>query len=180
MKWIELKLLEENNALDKAIGKCKKTIDENSESISTWVEAIYIFHEILTGTNYPTVKMPELAKLLFETFQISKAKFSEDPEYLFFLGKIMWIAPWYFGQDSDKLALTFQEKAMSIDPKNELYRWAYLLSCNKNEETQLANKILSENGETIKWLKSKGFQGEYVLEHLRESNERFVQNTIKN
>lgn len=180
MKWKELKILEENDDLDQAIEIFKSAIHHKPDSVSTWIEAIYVFHEILTGTNYLVDKKSKLAKLFLETFQISSVKFAENPEYLFFLGKIMWIAPWYFGQDSEKLALSFQRKAMNMEPDNELYRWAYLLSCNKDEETQLANQIVSNKSETIKWLKSKGYQGEYVLENLKASNERYLQNKVKN
>lgn len=175
----KLKLFEKNKEWDNAIGLLKEMIADNPNDSWPYVQAIYLFHNILLEEDYPEEKQGELASLLNEYFELSKNKFLDDSEYLFFMGKILHIAEWYFNLDDNQLAFEFQEKAMNKEPDNLLYQWAYRLSCPGDVlEGFLAHQLIEYKDEKVEWLKTKGFPGEYILEHLNMSNERYGKKSI--
>lgn len=178
MNWQDrLDQLVMDKELETAIKLMRKVVEENPNDSWTYIQAIYLFHNILLEEDYPEVKQDDLILLLQDFFNKSKEKFSEDPEYLFFIGKILHIAEWYFGLDDNKLAFFFQEKAMKKEPGNLLYEWAYRLSCAGDPvEGYLANQLIDGGSEKVDWLKSKRFPGRYILEHLQMSKERYLKN----
>lgn len=177
MNWQEkLRTFEKNKEWDNAIGLIKETVAESPNDYWAYVQAIYLFHNILLEEDYPEEKPDDLAALLQEYFELSKSKFSDNSEYLFFIGKILQIAEWYFGLDDNQLALEFQEMAMDKESGNLLYEWAYRLSCpGDTVEGYLANQLIENKDEKVEWLKTKGFPGEYILEHLKMSSERYTE-----
>jgi len=178
MNWQEkLLLFVKNKNWIQSINLMKETIKKNPSNSWAYIQSIYLFHNILLEENYPEEKQEELVGLLKKYFKISKNKFSNDPEYLFFIGKILHIAEWYFGLDDNLLAFEFQKKAMNKEPDNLLYKWAYLLSYSRdNQVDHLAHQILTSKNAKVSWLKTKGFPGEYILEHLKMSKDRYVKN----
>lgn len=65
-----------------------------------------------------------------------------------------------------------------MKPNNLLYEWAYRLSCTGDQVADyLAYQLVANEKLIIEWLKSKGFPGDYILEHLMMSNERYVNRT---
>lgn len=177
MNWQEqLTEFEKNKEWDNAIELMKKTIANDPNDSWAYVQAIYLFHNILLEEDYPEEKQDDLVELLKKYFNQSKNKFSENAEYLFFVGKILHIAEWYFGLNDNKLAFEFQEKAKNKEPDNLLYEWAYQLSYPDNPlEGYLAHQLIENKKDKIDWLESKGFPGAYVLEHLKMSNERYLE-----
>jgi len=176
MNWKEkLRVLQKDKDWDKAIELMKETVKKNPNDSWSYVQLIYLFHNILLEENYPEEKQDDLALLLKNHFSFSKDQFSEDSEYLFFIGKILHIAEWYFGLEDNLLAIKFQEKAMKKEPNNLLFEWAYRLSLpNDIRADYLAHKLIESKSEKIKWIESKGFPGEYILEHLNMGNKRYV------
>jgi len=139
------------------------------------IRAIYILHNILLEEKYPDKEMDRMIELLQEWFAQSRIKFSNNTEYLFFIGKILHIAEWFFGLKDNRLALDFQKKAMEENPENLLYEWAYRLSYSTdNQEEYLAYVLINNEKSKINWLKTKGFPGEYILEHLRICYEEYL------
>lgn len=159
-----------------AIGLVNDLLAEYPDNVEINIRAIYILHNILVEEEYPDEEQDRMIDLLQKWFNQSKEKFSEDAEYLFFIGKILHIAEWYFGLEDNKLAVEFQKKAMEKEPGNLLYEWAYRLSCPEDVvEGYLAHQIVANDKDKISWLKAKGFPGEYVLEHLKMSNEEYLE-----
>lgn len=107
--------------------------------------------------------------LLQKWFTEANAKFAASAEYLFFVGRICFISEWFFGLKDTTQATAFQEKAYVLEPGRKLYKWAYYMAIGQ-EYQNLAKEILS-NTKEIKWLKERGFPGEYVLEQLYTSTE---------
>ncbi len=179
MNWQEqLKQYEKNKEWNKAIDLMKETIVFNPDDAWVYIQTIYLLHNILLEEDYPEEKQGDLTVLLQKYFEDSCIKFSEDPEYLFFIGKILHVAEWYFGLDDNSMAINFQEKAMKMRPNNLLFEWAYRFSCPEDQSADfLAYQLMSEKS-TIDWLKSKGFPGAYILEHLQMSSERYVNSKI--
>lgn len=143
------------------------------------VRAIYILHNILVEEVYPDNQLEEMIGLLQKWFNISRMKFSENSEYLFFIGKILHISEWYFGLKDNRLAIEFQRKAMEKEPGNLLFEWAYRLSCEGDLlEEYLANQIITYDNKSVNWLKSKGYPGEYILTQIRMSNEDYLNRNL--
>ena len=158
-----------------AINLVNKLLAEYPDDVELNIRVIYILHNILVEEEYPDEEQNRMIDLLQKWFNKSQKKFSENAEYLFFMGKILHIAEWYFGLESNKLALEFQKRAMEKEPGNLLYEWAYRLSCQGDiVEGYLSHQIIVYDKDKISWLKRKGFPGKYVLEHLTISNEEYL------
>jgi len=144
------------------------------------IRIIYMLHNILVEEEYTSSENYLIADLLKKCFNESYQKFSENPEYLFFIGKILYIAEWYFGIDDDlkpmekKLAFKMQQKAFKKEPKNQLYKWAYVFSQDKKREAFILSKqILYGRKNWLYWLKKKGFPGTYLIEALEYCYENY-------
>jgi len=162
-----------------AINSVNEMLNEHPNDVELNIRAIYMLHNILVEEEYPTEEAEGMIDLLQKWFNESKKQFLENSEYLFFIGKILHIAEWYFGLDDTRLALEFQKKAMEKTPGNLLYEWAYRLSCIGDVvEGYLAYQIITYDKDAINWLKTKGFPGEYVLEHLTMSSEEYLKKTL--
>jgi tetratricopeptide (TPR) repeat protein len=165
----------ENQDWEFAIELIKSLVEKYPNDVEVYIRTIYLIHNILVEEDYPNGKHDEMADLLKKYFDKSYSLFSENAEYLFFIGKILHIAEWYFGLDNDELAMEMQKKAMDKEPGNLLYEWAYRLSCSGDiVEGYLANQLIEYEKEKVDWLKSKGFPGNYVLEHLQMSNQKYL------
>jgi len=152
-------------------------VEKYSDSVEVYVRAIYAIHNILLEENYPQEKGDVWTDLLQRYFNESHHKFSENAEYLFFVGTILHIAEWYFGLDDDfkpmkkRLCFRMQKKASDKEPNNILYEWAYRRLLMDKAYGYLASQIIEHHKEKIDWLKNKGFPGQYVLDHLQMSND---------
>lgn len=153
----------------------KSLIEKYPNNVEVYIRTIYIIHNILVEEDYPNDRHDEIADLLKTYFDKSYSLFSEDAEYLFFIGKILHVAEWYFGLEDNTLAMEMQKKAMEKEPGNILYEWAYRLSCSGDiVANYLANQLIEHGKREIDWLKNKGFPGYYVLEHLQMSNQAYL------
>ena len=150
----------------------KPLLAEYPNRVNLWIRCLYIFHNILVEEGCTGYTEKQVLKYFQKLFKASRVKFFNNPKYLFFIGKIMFIAEWYWGLSDDELALRFQEKACEIDSENKLYRWGVLLSKGKEEANCLALKILSDKSITKREFHGLDFAGEYVLSHLRQSSIR--------
>ncbi|MDR0604220.1 MAG: hypothetical protein LBG80_07975 [Bacteroidales bacterium] len=162
-----------------AVELVKNLMEKYPDDADVYIRAIYLIHNILVEEDYPSNEHDEMANLLKQIFDKSCAMFSDNAEYLFFVGKILHIAEWYFGLDDDKLAVKMQKTAMDKEQGNLLYEWAYRLSCPGDIVADyLANQLIEYEKEKIDWLKNKGFPGYYVLEHLQMSNTKYLEQKV--
>ncbi|MEM7110683.1 MAG: hypothetical protein AAF519_20810 [Bacteroidota bacterium] len=158
-----------------SIDSVDELLTKNPNDVELNVRAVYLLHNILVEEEYPDEKESRMVELLQKWFIQSKKKFSDNAEYLFFIGKILHIAEWFFGLEDNHLALEFQKKALEKDPENQLYEWAYRLSCGDVTEGYLAHQLIENKKSHIDWLEMKGFPGGYILEHLRMSQEEYLE-----
>lgn len=162
-----------------AIVLTQKTIVDDPNNVEAYIRLIYLLHNILVEEEYPKSEKDRLAELLKKYFNESNEKFCENSEYLFFIGKVLYIAEWYFGIDDDlkpveeKLAFKMQKKAFVKEPENVLFEWAYSFSLDNKLAGYLAEQILLYEKAKVEWLKSKGFPGECILESLEYSKEKY-------
>lgn len=159
-----------------AIELVENLVERYPQDVEVYVRTIYLIHNILVEEDYPRNLHDEMADLLKQYFNESYSMFSENAEYLFFIGYILHIAEWYFGLDDTELAMEMQKKAMDKEPGNLLYEWAYRHSCSGDiAQGYLANQLIEHEKGKIDWLKSKGFPGSYILGHLQMSNQEYLE-----
>lgn len=178
MNWkVQLEKFERSKDWKSAIELMQKTISENPDNVEAYIRVIYLLHNILVEEDYPESEHDHIASLLKQYFDESNKSFSDNTEYLFFIGKILHIAEWYFGLNDrpglmeQSCAFKMQKKAFEKEPGNALFEWAYRFSLDDKVAGYLAEQILLHDKTKAEWLKSKGFPGEYILESLVQSNE---------
>ncbi len=158
-----------------AICLLEQAITKNPQSVNAYVEIIYLLHTILWNDDYDTQILTHeyLANLLKHYFHLSYQLFSENAEYLFFIGRIMHVGEWYFEQNDTGLALEMQKKSATKEPMNVLYNWSYIssvLPASSNQQKIIQLTCLAYTSyEILEWLKTKGFAGENVLDALEAS-----------
>lgn len=161
-----------------AIDLVNKLLSEYPDNVELNIRGIYILHNILVEEEYSNEEQDILIYLLPKWFNQSRVKFSENAEYLFFIGEILHIAEWYFGLEDTELALEFHKKAMEKEPGNVLYEWAYRFSYPEDVIADyLANQIITNGKDKISWLETRGFPGEYILERLKMSSDKYLAKT---
>ncbi len=172
MTWKQqLENFEASKEWRKAISLLEKVAEGNPSDPEPSVRTIYLLHNLLVEEDYKGYGFnhDHLADLLLKYFQDSYHKFENNAEYLFFVGIIMHIAEWYFGQEDTSLAMRMQEKAAELDPQNTLYEFSFRFSkSDKARARELSQKILTDNDRLV-WLQSKGFPGIYVLRMVQYS-----------
>lgn len=176
MNWKEnLTELEDNENWKEAIEVIQHVIIEYPNNVEAYIRGIYLLHHILVEEDYPKAQHDFLADLLKSFFKISYHKFYGNAEYLFFIGKILYIAEWYFGVDDDfkpieeRLAFQMQKKAHDLEIDNKLFKWAYLFSLGDNMSKVLAKQILADNN-IMTWLDARGLPGKYIKDSLKQNS----------
>lgn len=151
----------------------RRLFAEYPSNVEVAIRCIYILHHILLEEEYPEQDHDVMVGMLRQCYVESYPVFSENPEYLFFVGKILFIAEWYFGLDDDvksmedRLAFRMESKAFSMEPDNRIYEWGCMLSKGETFRTAaLTHEILHGDGGWLSWLQEKGYPGVYVLECL--------------
>jgi len=170
MHWKkEFELLEASSQWNGIIDLLKRTMQDYPDKPEPAIRLIYFLHDLLVEQDYSSrgFNHDTLAKMLKELFENSTKKFNNNSEYLFFLGKIMHIAEWYFGLNNNDFAFELQKRAMELEPQNKLYRWAYCYSTNKDKEAYSLAKLVLNDDKVALWLDSKGFPGKYVLRSIK-------------
>ncbi len=143
----ELERLRSEKNWNAIIGLLDRHMENGKMEKQVYIYAIYILHDILLeeDANDQGIELTKVQKMLERYFHDSYEKFHSDAEYLFFVGKIMHVAEWLFGQDDDALAFEMQKQAFEKCPKNLLYEWGYMFSCSNNQRAyELSELILSD------------------------------------
>lgn len=164
MNWKKyLEELEKDKDWSAAIDLMKQVINNNPEDKEAYVRAIYLLLNILLEEDYPEDRHSMLASRLKQYFEESYTKFSNDPEYLFFIGYFIELADWYFGEDKLQLATEMTKKAFDLDTDNVLYEWSWRFAEGDPLAGQLSEKMIMYDNSKIVWLKDKGAPGNYIL-----------------
>lgn len=173
MHWKEeLESLERRKHWSDAVVFINKTTAKNRDNVEVHVRAIYLLLNLLLEEDYAAYNLEHnsLAKLLKQYFDETYERFSNNAEYLFFIGYFMGIAEWYFGQDTLDLSHQMLKKATELKPENALYEWGYKFALGDELAGYLATKLIADS-ETIKWLESKGSPGEYIINVIRSCSD---------
>lgn len=165
MNWREqLENYEHEKSWESAIELMGKIIKENPSSAEAYVRTMYLLLNILLEEDYPVEKHDSMANLLRNYFDESYPRFSDNAEYLFFMGYFISLAEWHFGQDDLTLADQMKEKASALEPDNILYEWSWRFSQSDPLAGYFVEQLLKYDVPKIEWLKSKGAPGAYILD----------------
>lgn len=113
-----------------------------------------------------------MSSSLKDIYNKANVKFSNNSQFLFFTGIIMYLGEWYFGIDDIEFVNQMLKKASEIESDNLLYRWGYYsridqrLEINTELKLRLSEQLLFNEPEYINLLKTKGLLGEYILSSL--------------
>lgn len=167
----QLAQFEHNRQWDEAIEFMRKVIAQYPDNLDAYLSINYLIMNLLVEEDdYDQSKHYYYAALLKRYFDESYTKFSENPEYLFFIGKIAVMSEWYFGIEQEEIKQLL-DKALILDPNNILYQWTYYMFLDKKDPKSkelrkaYANSII-KNESIKKLLLSKGSLGKYILELL--------------
>lgn len=171
MNWKEqLSKLEQNKDWKSAIALMQETINRNSNSVDAYLSMNYLLMNLLVEEQYDSNDHDYYAGLLKKYFIESCAKFSSNPEYLFYIGQIACISEWYFDIEIEE-AQSMMKKASELEPDNILYKWANYSGFDTRDQAKkgkmilYAKKALSES-EVKRDLEFKGALGKYLWNSL--------------
>ena len=170
MNWkSQLKYLEDHKQWDTAIEFMQKIIKECPDDLTAALYMNFLLINLLVEEDYNEQKHDYYATLIKKYFHESYEKFSNNPEYLYYTGRIAFMSEWYFDiskEQAENMIFT----AMNMEPNNLIYQWAYYSSNhekdykNPQEAIKYAQNVLDPNSEIQQILKTKGSLGEYVLD----------------
>lgn len=174
MHWKDsLEKLERHKQWDAAIEYMEHVIADNQSDMEAYLSITYVLMNLLAEEDYDVTKHDYYAMLAKKYFDESYEKFSNNPEYLFYIARIAAMSEWYFDIEPEDIEKMLQ-KAAALDPKNPLYQWS---SYSNLEKDYLQNKhllitysqlILQNNSPIKMYLESKGSLGRYIwnmMEH---------------
>ncbi|MBX2897713.1 MAG: hypothetical protein KF763_19890 [Cyclobacteriaceae bacterium] len=110
-------------------------------------EIFVLWYVLLEGIKCENFNEGMLGKLLKEKFDMFQKAFNEDLDFIFIVGWMLSIAPWYFDSDlTEDDGYKFLYKAYKANSRNSLYKWAFRGQLNlTDKEMQNLNTDLKKN-----------------------------------
>lgn len=186
MNWKEqLSILETNEDFDVAIFFMEKVIKENPDNVDAYIFMLFrlmytivehscYFSNISSSEvrsikkQYYDVKEDYYEMLAHKYFKEGFEKFSENPDFLYYVGFTAAMSEWYFDINREDY-VNMLNKAMALEPDNLLYKDTYFINldltiaCNKKEAEKYAKVVLSKDSPLTRAVVDKGAIGEYWL-----------------
>jgi hypothetical protein len=167
MDWQkEMISIEQTNDWKAAIQLLEK---QNGDTPEIYLRVIFLLLDFVVEGQYTQEEHDYASEKLREFFDKAHEKFSDNPEFLFFIGIMVYVGEWYFGMESVEPATAMLENAMRMEPDDTLYKWGYYSRIDQRPEQntdlklQLSERLLFRETTKLDWLKSKGMLGKYVL-----------------
>lgn len=172
MSWKDdlLELKRQERWMD-IIVSCEQQIQKDCHSANSYIQTIYLTHDILLEETPTPLEAQEAQRLLILTFLDGQQRHMDNAEYLFFVGSLVPIAEWLFGLKEgpkpveERIGYKMVRKAAQIEPDNLLYRWSFQDYYRDAQSKQLAQDILSDQV-IVSYLRRQGYAGEYMLDIL--------------
>lgn len=172
MDWkLQLQSHVSNKEFQQALKLLRQETAKHPDDVKATVMLLYLLHNLLIEEDLLKLGYDHdaLANELLTQFRSAQERFNDDPVFLFFVGIILHIAEWYFGQDDVSLALRMQKRATEIEPDNILFQFSYLFSLGEQKRAVSLAKKLMIDEECLQWLRSYGFAGDYVVELIQST-----------
>lgn len=156
-----LSLDETNRYIDDAISA-------DPENVPIVVEIIYFLLDFLLYARYKDDTERDVClTTLLRVFDNSR-RLDGNAEYLCYVGYLIALAFWAFGQSDLSLSRTMLRQAKELEPSNRLYEWAYLFSTSQPGWAEIANELLRDEVFVASMTGSSQAK-RYLLEMIRES-----------
>lgn len=158
------------------ISKAVDYLEKENCGINEYLRIMFMITYFLKEGEYTEEEYKYYVTYLRKYFQILSIRFSNNSEYLFYMGIIISMGEWYFNVGIE-VAEAMKRKANLLEPDNELYQWIRYDDLdmrekdNKNKVRIYAKRILG-NEKITEELSSKGLLGQYItgmLEFLLSS-----------
>lgn len=142
--------------------------DEENQSLDNYLRVLFVLLDFLVDGQYTQEQHDLFSIKIKEIFSQVRLKYSNNYEFLFFAGIMIYVAEWYFGFENIDVAQTMLEDAMKYNPDNIVYKWGYYSITDQRAEVntelkQLISKQILDNNSILEWLKKKGLLGEYII-----------------
>lgn len=149
---------------------------DDAHDLRAYLRMTFVLLDFIVDGQYTEDEADTVAAKIKYFFDRANLKYSENPEFLFFSGKMICIAEWYFGIDDIDQAISMIKKAKDSDPDNILYEWGYYSTIDQRPEINTAIKLklshkLMNTRLAIEDLKGLGMLGAYLFEMLEYTNE---------
>lgn len=150
------------------IGAIKFIDDRRNENLNNFLRIIFILVDFLVDGEYSNQEHDFVSKKNIEIYQRAKAKYSNDCEFLFYTGIMIYTAEWYFDIDNVDEAKIMLENAMKKSPENILFKWGFYTipdqrtAINNSQKRHLAIQVLNDQL-IMNSIKSKGLLGTYII-----------------
>jgi len=187
MIWKEkVKILEQHDDFDVAVFFLEQVIKENPDDVDAYIFMLFRLMDTIVEhachfSNVSRTPVSDIKSKYYDTkedyyeslakryFKEGYAKFSDNAEFLFYVGITAAMSEWYFGietQDYERML----DKALLLDPDNFLYKSLYYKGLdmkresNKEEVVKYAQEVLYHESRIKNIVADKGAAGECCLE----------------
>ena len=162
----QLQELEQAKQWNEAILFMQHVIVETPK-LDAYLAMSYLLMNLLVEEDYDDDKHDYYEALSKKYFNAGYQKFSHNPEYLFFIGTIASISPWYMNI-ADYQVCDMLKTAALLEPTNQLYVWgSYGMESSSNLPIMSLRDAYAErvtiSPHLMHMIKSKGTLGEYIL-----------------
>lgn len=151
MNWKKtLNELIKNENWEAALTFTRNAIAENSNDVELIIQGIYLCHTLLLEVICDSLDLEKVESDLQKYFRLGNSKFFDYPEYLFFVGRLLFIGEWLFGVNDDfkpmeeRLAFQMEKKAHQLEPNNVLYKWGYIFLIDVKLASSIAKGIITD------------------------------------
>lgn len=169
MEWEkQLKTLFYRHQWDDAITYMEKLILEHPTDVWPAINMNYLLVHLLLKEQHNKAKAPYYHYLAEKYIEESKAKFSDDPDYLFATGIILYRSQGLLDIDEDD-ALQMVYRAIDLEMVNILYQWVYYGFLDENTPYYLemmapyCKIIMMENSIIITEAQKFGIFGDEII-----------------
>jgi tetratricopeptide (TPR) repeat protein len=180
MNWQKkLRHLEQNKQWDEAIEFMQDIIEKNPDNLDVYLSIAYLLMNLIVEEDYDRSKGDYYRYLTKKYYNESYKKFSHDPKYLFYIGRIAVMSEWFFGIDTEDYEKMLRDAAR-LEPNNLLYQW---VNCDSMHKSDLENRknvrdyakaVLAPNSPIPKILDIESSLGEYIFEIITSWSKKML------
>lgn len=175
MSFAEINALEREEKWPEAILALEQRVDQTPSDVKARIWLIFLLWYVLLESDHQKhgVSADSLEEKLRSQFTASRGLYSDDPEYLFFIGYIIQLSEWYFEDnsfpDAARQAREMIKSARSLDPQNLLYEWGYHMAVSHDFEKSrgLGRELIKDA--RFNALSDQGALGAYFREMIESS-----------
>lgn len=176
--------LEQDEKWEEAMLLAEDVLASNPRDADAYVRIIFLYWFVWLESSHPKAFSDELQGLIRKYYQASVTQYSNNAEYLFFVGLLISVTDWpfavvddYTGSEQNQVTWMLR-KAHELEPDNPVYKlfWNRRLQTIAKASGQEAEEHIETESAMAKaglnapkqawemWLKDKGGPGRYVLE----------------